>query len=190
MARKKTRKLLLLEAVSTAGRGSGWEKYGQELAEMGRALRKYVDRRRLRVSVEWPAVGSVVVVVVIALSVTRGYFESPTLGGNRQEVIVAATEAGDYETAQRLYEEMKVLGEQVGGQSLEELVYPRRKLKREIAENEELLRQYPEHLDLLLRLVEQHLYLGEKEKAAWYLERASYLEPNGERVKEMRERLE
>jgi len=175
----------MIAARSGAGRTT------VQLREHGRGgfwagLERYFYRRVEQLPVRWEWVGTGVVVGVIGASIVLGYYTSPTLGSDRQKIIRAAAARGDYELARKLYEEDKQTAQVLGAQSdLEELVYPERRLEREIVEWREKLSKYPGNRDILLYLTKLYIQAGDREKAREYWEEARVLDPNGEAVKEM-----
>lgn len=156
-------------------------------------LEKYVYGRagRLRGKWQWGGVG--IAMGVIGVSVVSGYFNSPTLSADVETIIREAAKSGDYTLAQELYREnyeSRIKNNVLGLQSdLDELVYPERKLEREIAEWEEKLARYPTHRDMLLALAELELAAGNVETARQYWEEARKLDPNGKEVSEAAEKL-
>lgn len=155
-------------------------------------LEQYAYSRARWACVPWVLVGTAMALLVIVSSLASGYVNSPTLGGDREEIIREAARRGDYELAQSLYEQRTVNNEQrvLGADSeLEELVYPEKRLEREIAEWEEKLERYPGHRDILLMLAQLYEQGGKSEKAREYWDEARILDPNGSRVEETRQKL-
>ena len=145
------------------------------------SLEKYVGGRIAEAPIEWCGVGVGVVGIVVLISVTTGYINSPTLGSNKIEIIRTAGEQGDYRLARELYEQVEedVLGASI---ELEELVYPEKKIEREIEKQQEPLLKYPGNRDLFLNLSRLYSESNNREKSAEYLEMARVLDPNGEIV--------
>lgn len=115
---------------------------------------------------------------------TGGYYNSPTLTGKREDVISEAVKIGDYETAQEIYEQSRVLGAKIDN-SLEERIYPKRMIRQEITRYERLLSQYPGQRDIFLNLADLYEKVGQAEMKDYYLEKARELDPNGERGREI-----
>lgn len=94
-------------------------------------------------------------------------------------VVKRAADSGDYQSAQKLWDETMP--------ELEDKVYPERKVEREIAELEQKLEEYPGNREIFLMLGELYGELdgvraGEPrpygEMAAEYREKARILDPN------------
>lgn len=189
---KKKSSTLLIAAKAGARRTT------VRLRERGREkfwaqLERYVYQRAatLQGKWQWAAIG--IVAMVVGLSVVSGYYGSPTLGSDRQKIIWAAAKQGDYELAQTLFEQIQdsrgkiqVLG---ADSKLEEVVYPERRIARDIGEWEAQLEAYPGHRDILLTLALLHKQAGNMDMAEEYWGEARKLDPNGERVEGVGQRL-
>lgn len=154
-----------------------------------RELERYVYLRVQRIPIDWRWVGVGLVVTAGTTSILSGYFNSPTLYASREAIIQEAASKGDYTLADKLYQEnneLRIVNNVLGvNAELEDLVYPERKLQREIEEGEERLAKYPSHRDILLTLTLLFRHAGEVERAQEYYEQAQILDPNSEIVKEV-----
>lgn len=125
--------------------------------------------------------GIVLVALVIALSWIERETSSAWLK-NEHEVIEKAARMGDHKLARALLDKREransnqdILGVDA---ELEELVYPDRVIKREIARYEELSSTYPGHRDILLMLSRLYGELGQADWQAYYFEAARKIDPN------------
>ena len=155
------------------------------------SLEKYAYGRLQNAPIDWKSVGIGAIGLSLVLSVYGGYYNSPTLGADRVEIVKKAAELGDYQLAQGMFEQIQdsastrqVLG---ANTDLEELVYPERRVEREKREWEAQNEKYPGHRDILLNLALLSGLTGETEKESEYYEQARVLDPNGNSVQEIRE---
>lgn len=131
-------------------------------------------------------VGSAALILLLSAA---GSGMSATGETNLDGIIKRAAQIGDYQTAREIYEarlrnvKPDVLGvesDQVSAEtSLEELVYPERKVQRRIVDLEVKLEIYPENKEIYLLLADLYGQLDEKDKASEYREKARVLDPNG-----------
>jgi len=151
-----------------------------------RSLEKYVWRvvEKSTLPRYWReiAIGLVLTVLLTSLKYAKYSAVGQT---TTYDLITKAAQIGDYETAQRLYENCKV---SQCPDIDEELVYPERKLEKRIAELENKLEQYPGNREVYLSLANLYDQLKDErageprpygEMAAEYREKARVLDPNG-----------
>lgn len=69
----------------------------------------------------------------------------------------------------------------------EKIVFQKEEIEKEIKNLEEELKNKPFSQDILLKLSLDYFKLYEQEKALYYFQKASYLDPNGELVKSVGE---
>lgn len=145
----------------------GLERYGRVLVE------------RSPLPWHWVGVGVVVLVVLVsALNVKNSVVSAV----NTRALIEKAVNLGDYETAERLFDQntnetndQRVLGVE---SELEDIVYPERIVERRIQELEQQLMIYPGSRDLLVTLAGLYDQIGNGEMGAQYRESARVLAPN------------
>lgn len=153
------------------------------------SLNNYTWKRLKTLPIKWGWVGVGIAASIIVISWS---YSGQTMVGVRseREAIEKAARLGDYKLAQELYEKCHVSqchdGKVLGADSeLEELVYPERKVEKEITKYEELNVKYPENRDILLMLSQLYNEIGNVEKSTEYREEARVLDPNSEIFKEM-----
>jgi cytochrome c-type biogenesis protein CcmH/NrfG len=150
------------------------------------SLEKYVQILLVRSPLPqyWPRI--TVGLIFIVLLVSLKYAKYSAAGATTlREIVMRAANAGDYETAQRLYESCTAPQCQ---SVAEELVYPEMKLEKRITELEQKLVEYPSNREVFLMLGDLYDQLGGtrvdtefdpyKDKAAEYREKARVLDPN------------
>lgn len=148
------------------------------------SLSGYMWTRFNDLPVNWWYVGTVVVVLTMLMSLVNRNNSMVGVTSTR-EAIERAAKAGDYELAQDLYEQCQVTqchdSRVLGAESeLEDLVYPERRIEREIVRYEELNTKYPGSRAILITLYELYKQVGEEEKAKIFWEQARILDPNNE----------
>lgn len=142
------------------------------------SLEQYTYRRIAKIPVRWEWLAMGLVGVVVGFSIVSGYGKSPTLTGERREIIEEAAEQGDYQAAEEIYKaNVEVLGTST---ELEEKVYPVKALERKIGELEHKLEEYPENREIYLMLEDLYNQMENPEKASEYREKARVLDPNSE----------
>lgn len=105
-----------------------------------------------------------------------------------REASVRAARAGDYTTAQSLYNLHKSLipnsQNVLGAESeVEDLIFPKRVVEREIQKYEVLLQEYPGHRDIYLVLAKLYAQIEISEESQKYYELARELDPNNATLK-------
>ena len=94
------------------------------------------------------------------------------------ELIKNVAAQGDYELAQKLYEERNVLGIDDKGNKLEEIVYPEKKLQRILEEHKSILKESPYLRNALINIARLYKNLGEEEKAQEYWKKVEWVYPS------------
>lgn len=147
------------------------------------SLNNYTWKRLKTLPIKWGWVGVGIAASIIVISWS---YSGQTMVGvkNTREAIERTARLGDYELARRLLKEQenknmeyRILG---ADSELEELVYPERKVEKEITKYENLNEKYPENRDILLMLSSLYYEIGNVEKAKEFRERARLLDPNNE----------
>lgn len=147
------------------------------------SLIKYGWKKLTKLPISPWYLGVGIVIMVMAVSALNMKY-SIAFVQSRRQAIEKAARAGDYPAARRLLEKdskSSVLG---ADSELEELVYPERKVEREIARYEELNGKYPGSRDILVALSKLYKQLGNEEKAKERWEEAKKLDPNNEIFRE------
>lgn len=146
------------------------------------SLEHYSYKRIAQAHIPWIPVAIAGIAIVIGASIAAGYFQTSPLFGTRQDVMKWAAGNGDYQTAQKIYLGLsetymntQVLG---AGTDLEEIVYPEKRIERELHNSLELLQIYPGDRDLLLHVAELYTETGDAEQAQIYWNQARLLDPN------------
>ncbi len=125
---------------------------------------------RLSPTLPWLGVGLVVLVISTSLITSKSSLAGAS---GRIEAAVVAASVGDYDVSQSLWE--KQLPTESG---VEDMIYPKRVVEREIAKYQELLAKYPGHRDIYLTLSRIYGQIGDIEQTKSYLEMARELDPN------------
>jgi len=118
----------------------------------------------------WPdlVVGLFVVVILLSL---WGAKNSMAGVSDLSEATALSAKLGDYELAQKLFDQGEVLG-------LEDKVFPEKMVVNKIAELEQKLEDYPGNKVIFTSLAELYEQLGNQEAASEYREKARVLDPN------------
>jgi len=147
----------------------------------GKSLEKYVYLRTRVGGEGWVYAGGVVVAVMLLSSILGGYWRTAVLSGEKILIATEAAKQGDYRLARELLEEKERDAAGVLGVStqLTELVYPKRRVEREIESRKEQLELYPGHKDILWSLAQLYRLAGEEVSAEEYYAMVKLLDPNG-----------
>jgi tetratricopeptide (TPR) repeat protein len=151
------------------------------------SLEQYIYEvvRRSPLPYAWMGIGIIGLVVFVSLLNVKN---SVTAAQNIRQVVEKASIRGDYELAQKLFEqgieniEYRVLGAESDPSSdeasLEEKVYPDKVVERKITELEEQLTKTPNHFEIYLELSRLNTLIGNTEQSSEYREKARILDPN------------
>lgn len=150
------------------------------------------------------ALGIKALVPVLLLALVGGLIFLPSEGKHRSVFMKVAEEVtsplahgelareaalgDDYRLAEAEFEQMQRLSGNsrvLGWQSeLEELIWPEKKIRRDIEKWEEQIEKRPSR-DLYLKLAEGYWRLGEAEKSEQYVRKAQELDPNNDAVRDL-----
>ncbi|MBP9670092.1 hypothetical protein KBD75_01680 [Candidatus Woesebacteria bacterium] len=126
----------------------------------------------------WIGVGVVGIAMLMSLLNVKNSVASVQ---NTREVVVKASERGDYETAKELLTTEQASESVLGAESeLEDKVYPEKVVERKIAQLVGSLEQYPNHFEMLLELSRLNTLIGNVDKSSEYREKARIVDPNNE----------
>lgn len=147
-------------------------------------LEKYVfgKLRSLPFSFEFLVIGLFVLAVsgsIVLFNESKTVLDAgayPTEKSVISELIADASRRGDYETAEKVYEEQKVLGIS-SDNNLEYLVYPDRYVGYMANQFEKLVGESPYWRDGLSVLFDLYSFAGDLEKTFLYKERVEWLDP-------------
>lgn len=138
------------------------------------SLEAYGWARIKKSPLPWSYVGITLIFALLIICVASDN-QSTTKARTKTELVKMAVQRGDYSTAEKYFDERM--------NSIEDLVYPRRKIERRIVELREKADQYPESVDLYVGISKLYQQLDESELASEYREKARILSPNESKIK-------